>query len=308
MILTVTANPAIDRVYFIEDFQIGEVHRPQRSAVSAGGKGINVARVAKILGADTCAMGFAGGYNGAFIRAEVEKLGIEQKFTEVKGETRVNTNITDSHGRSGEILDAGPSVTLEEQAAFFDSFMTVLPHCSVAVASGSLPRGLDGRFYCNMIDIAKASNVRLIVDTGGNALKDVIAKRPFMIKPNTTELAELFEMEIHSLPDIKRALSVLHKKGVEIPLVTRGAGGAVALIGGKYYQFIPPSVTPINTVGSGDSTVSGIAVGLDRGKDLIDAIRLGVACGTANTQFEQTGIVSEELVAKYYEQVTVNNV
>ena len=77
MILTVTANPAIDRVYFIEQFQMGEVHRPARAVVSAGGKGINVSRVAKTLGADTCAMGFVGGYNGAFIRAEVEALGVE---------------------------------------------------------------------------------------------------------------------------------------------------------------------------------------------------------------------------------------
>ena len=75
MILTVTANPAIDRVYFIEHFQMGEVHRPTRAVVSAGGKGINVSRVAKVLGATTCAMGFAGGYNGTFIRAEVEALG-----------------------------------------------------------------------------------------------------------------------------------------------------------------------------------------------------------------------------------------
>ena len=50
--------------------------------------------------------------------------------------------------------------------------------------------------------------------------------------------------------------------------------------------------------------VAGIAVGLCEGRDMVDAIRLGLACGTANTQFDRTGYVSQELVAQYYSQIT----
>ena len=104
MILTVTANPAIDRVYFIEDFEIGKVHRANRISCSAGGKGLNVARVAHIIGRETAAMGFVGGYTGEFIKSETEKQGIINLFTDIAEETRTCVNISDANGLSGEKL------------------------------------------------------------------------------------------------------------------------------------------------------------------------------------------------------------
>ncbi|MBQ9759981.1 MAG: 1-phosphofructokinase [Clostridia bacterium] len=308
MILTVTANPAIDRVYFVDQFILGEVHRPQKCSVTAGGKGLNVAKVATMLGTPACAMGFVGGYNGAYIRREVERLGIEAAFTEIAEETRINVNVTDHSGRSSEILEAGPTVSAEERARFMKDFARTLPRASVAVASGSLPRGLDADFYCELISLARQSGVRLIVDTSGAALERVIHEKPFMIKPNTTELSALFGTELCDTDHLKYALRTLAERGVEIPLLTLGADGAMALIGDRYYKFTPPRVKAINTVGSGDSTVSGIAVGLDRGMDMISAIRLGMAAGVANTQFAATGMVSQELVEKYYEQIEIEEV
>ena len=115
MILTVTANPTIDRVYFVDDFEFGKVHRVESVARSAGGKGINVARVATIIGSQTGAMGFVGGYTGEFIKSEVEKQGIKNLFTQIEGETRTCVNISDESGKSGEILESGPEISEEEK-------------------------------------------------------------------------------------------------------------------------------------------------------------------------------------------------
>ena len=305
MILTVTANPAIDRVYFVDRFQMGEVHRPQTVTVTAGGKGLNVARIAKTLGADACAMGFAGGQSGAFICEEVQKLGITEAFTKIAEETRINFNITDRDGRSGEILAEGPLVTSAECEQFLQAFSSRLPTCSVAVASGSLPRGLDSSFYRRLIEIAKGGGVRLIVDTSGAALADVIEQKPFMVKPNADELSALLGKKIGDREDLRAALLSLADKGVTIPFITLGADGAVALVEGRCYRLRSPRVQVINTVGSGDSCIGGIAFGLDRGMPLLDCLRLGMAAGTANTQFCETGRVSTDLVRRYYDEVTI---
>jgi len=308
MILTVTANPAVDRVYKLDSFALGKVHRPESVTMSAGGKGINVARVAKILGFDVCAMGFVGGSAGSFIEDEVNKLGIKSNFTKVSGETRTNVNITDLSGKSGEILDKGPVITEEERQCFETEFANAIKDCSIVVASGSLPEGLDSSFYCDIVKTAHKAGKRIICDTSAKALSDVIKERPFMVKPNNDELMQLFGTKPETDAELKKCLDELHNMGVCVPFVTLGADGAAALVDGVFLKFTPPKIKAVNTVGSGDSTVAGIAVGLDRAFSVVDSIKLGMACGAANTQFEQTGLVSRELVRVYYNKVTVETI
>lgn len=305
MILTVTANPAIDRVYFVKDFVMGEVRRPISMTYSAGGKGLNVARVAKIMNASVGAMGFVGGYNGEFIKTEVEKLGIINEFTQIAGETRNCINISDENGASGEILEQGPVISEAEALSFLQSFEKALEKYDIIAVSGSLPKGLDSQFYCKMIECAKKQGKKIIVDTSGQTLKDVIKAKPYMVKPNRDELSAYLGKTIESLSDVADSLKALKEEGIEIPLVSLGKDGAMAYVDGRTYKFTTPAVNVKNTVGSGDSTIAGIVTGLDRGMNIIDSIRLGMASGTANTQFEQTGLVCCELVEKYYKEIIV---
>lgn len=304
MILTISANPAIDRVYFVDSFQMGKIHRPLHTAYTAGGKGLNVARVARILGAEVAAMGFVGGYNGEFIKAEVEKLGISSRFTPIAGETRICINIADRSGRSGELLEPGPTIAESEAAQFLGEFRETISAYDVICASGSLPKGLDGEFYCRLVRLAREAGKKMIVDTSGKALEDVIRAKPYMVKPNRDELAKLLGAQT----DVRDALRALHAQGIEVPLVTLGSSGAMAYIGGRFYRYTTPDIPVKNAVGSGDSTIAGIAVGLERGLAVRDAVRLGMAAGTANTQFGQTGMVSRELVAFYYKQIEVKEI
>ena len=157
MILTVTANPTIDKVYFVDELKIGEVHRPYKSTATAGGKGINVSRVAALLGEKIMALGFSGGKNGAFISGELKKLGIIVRFSDVCGETRINTNISDKFGNSTEILEAGPTVTKEEIASLINEFENAVDKSDIICVSGSLPKGTDSSLYKEFIRIAKST-------------------------------------------------------------------------------------------------------------------------------------------------------
>jgi len=300
MILTVTTNPTIDRVYFVEGFEFGKVHRVNSVARSAGGKGINVARVAKIIGRSTAAMGFVGGYTGEFIKSEVQKQGIKSLFTDIEGETRTCVNISDESGKSGEILEAGPEISEEEKNRFIKEYTENIIDYEIICLSGSLPKGLSGEFYINLVDIAKKQNKKVIADTSGKALEQVLDVKPYMVKPNDDEVAALMGKPVSNIDDIKEALLFLKKKGIEVPFISLGGNGSAAMIDEKCYRFSIPSVNVVNTVGSGDSTVAGIASGIDMGYSIVDSIKLGMAAGVANTQFEQTGFVTKELVKEYF--------
>ena len=174
--------------------------------------------------------------------------------------------------------------------------------------SGSLPQGIDESFYAEVIRLCKEEGKKVIADASEKVLGKIIDEKPFMIKPNRYELSVLMGKEISSRDDIKEALLFMKNKGIELPLITLGKDGAMAYIGERFYKFNSPCVEVKNAVGSGDSSVAGIAVGLSRGMNALDAIRLGMASGTANTQFEETGFVSCELVEKYYKEITVETI
>lgn len=304
MLLTVTANPTIDKVYFVNELKVGEVHRPFKVTASAGGKGINVARVAKFLGEDSIALGFIGGSSGQFIKEEIIRLGIKEAFTCVKGESRTNFNISDNMGFSTELLESGPTVSKEETNALLEQFKAFADKSDIICVSGSLPKGADSSLYKDFIKIAKTKNKKIIVDTSGKVMLDIIDEAPFMIKPNKDELSGLLGFEAKDEADIKKALLTLYDKGIALPIITLGEDGAYAFIDNKFYRFHSPCVKVKNAVGSGDSTVAGIAVGISRGLCFKDAIMLGMACGVANTQFDETGFVSKELVDKYLKEIS----
>jgi len=126
-----------------------------------------------------------------------------------------------------------------------------------------------------------------------------------MIKPNQSEASTLFGYDIRTKQDVKKALKELYDRGIELPVISLGKEGAMAYIEHNFFTFNIPEVSVVNTVGAGDSTIAGIAVGLSRKMPLCDCIKLGMAAGMANTQYRQTGMVSRELTERFYKQVSV---
>lgn len=306
MVLSITLNPAIDRVYFLEGLEIGEANRPAEMTYTAGGKGLNVARVLTIMGQKVACGGFVGGYNGKYIRAQVSAQGMEDRFLEIPGETRICINITDrSTGKSTEVLEPGPMVSEEDCARFLQQFETDLKACSLVTVSGSLPKGVPVDFYAKMIALARSQEKKILVDTSGAALEAAIEAKPYFVKPNRAELSKYLGKPVQSVSEVKEAVLELQARGVEFPCVTLGRDGAVAALEDGVYQFVSPDLPVVNTVGSGDSFVAGTAYGLAQGMRLMDTVKMAMACATANTQFEKTGMVSTELVQELLGQITV---
>jgi tagatose 6-phosphate kinase len=306
MILTVTLNPAIDKLYMVESLRPYEVMRVKKVVNTAGGKGLNVSRVASLLGEQVTAMGFVGGYTGMLLESLLGDAKITRAFTRVGGETRSCINIWDCEaGRSTEFLEPGSPVTEEDIEKFLNEYKARLPGASVVTISGSVPKGVPDDFYVTLVKLAKAAGKPVVADTSSQTLKKVLPACPTAVKPNTDEISELMGVQISGPEAAADAAGKLHLGGIELAAVSLGAQGVVASCREGTFRAVPPKVATVNTVGSGDSMVAGLAAGISRRLPAAGLLRLAVAAGTANTLTQQTGTINPGDLERILPQVKV---
>lgn len=308
MILSITMNPSIDKVYLVENFSIGSVFRTKDYTATAGGKGLNVARVVKAMNFDIIASGLLGGLSGRFIKNRLDDLDIKDKFLNISGETRTCINITDNmNKKTTEILESGPEVKGDEIDKFLKNYRSLVDETEIIISSGSLPKGLSNDFYRELIKIANCKKKKFILDTSGRYLKEAIKEKPYMVKPNQEEVNNLFDINSNNIEDCIQPLIEFKKMGIKMPVITLGRQGSVGLNKNHIYHFKAPNVEAVNVVGSGDAFVAGCAIGLLK-DNYIQTMKLAMACGVANTLFIQTGKVTKKKVNYYKDRIKVEKI
>lgn len=309
MILTVTLNVAVDKAYVIEGpLQAGEVMRVKTCSNTAGGKGLNVSKVIGLCGEEVLATGFTGGFNGAYVEQLLTEKGIPNEFVHVKGETRSCINILDGDGKSTEFLEPGAPVTAEEEAAFLRKFETLLPKCSVVTMSGSAPKGIPADIYGKLIAMGKKAGVKMILDTSGQYLIEGVKAKPFLIKPNHDEIAQLLGRPAETMEEMLESAKELHRSGIPYVVISLGADGAAVVCGEGVYTARPPKIQAVNTVGCGDSMVGAMAAALERGYGVEEMLRYAVAVSSANAMNLETGYFRQEDMEENLKQVTVEKI
>ncbi|HDR7600959.1 tagatose-6-phosphate kinase [Bacillus mycoides] len=307
MILAVTMNPSVDISYPIQDFKLDDVNRVENIRKTAGGKGLNVARVVKQMGEDVLTTGVIGGTIGDYIIQELTKSDIRNHFYKINQESR-NCIAILHDSKQTEILESGPSLSAEEGTAFLKKYRELLSEVSLVTISGSLPKGLESEFYRQMVEIGREKGIPVIVDTSGEPLRQVLNHnvKPFAIKPNISELFQLFGMEVEeSTSSLKQLLNNKLFHGIEWIVVSMGAAGAFLKHGGDYYRVTIPAIEVINAVGSGDATVAGLAVALKRKQAVSDILKTAMTTGMLNTMEEVTGYIDPEKFGQFFEMVEV---
>jgi tagatose 6-phosphate kinase len=290
MILTVTLNASIDKRYVVDNFQPGSVYRVKECTYSAGGKGLNVSRVAAIAGEEVLATGFVGGHAGNYIEEELMGQDIKSDFVHVNGESRSCINIYDEANHTQtEFLEPGVYLTEEDKQAMICKYTELIQDCSLAVISGSVPRGADSSIYQEMIKIARQHGKKIILDTSGTLLKESLKAAPTMIKPNLDEIKDLIGNDINNQEELIEAALNLHNSGIELVVISCGSQGSLIACDTGIYQAIVPKIDAVNTVGCGDSMIAGFAVGLSQGMAIEETIRLASAISVANAMREETG-------------------
>jgi tagatose 6-phosphate kinase len=308
-IITVALNAAVDVAYSVPGFGVDRINTAAETQKAAGGKANNVARVLARLGRPVTATGFAGGHAGRFVQGDLVRLGIATDYEPIDGETRTCMAIVDPEGGSlTELREKGPAVTAGDSARFLARFERLLPGATLVVMSGSLPPGIDPGIYGALISIARSKGVRVILDASGRAFREALSARPFLVKPNRDELEEWVGEPIPTLDLVVAAARRLLGAGPEHVVVSLGAEGLLLVTPDRAWQAVPPAVHAINTVGSGDSAVAGLAAGLTTGLSLEAALRLGVACGTANAVTRGVAEVDPDVVERLCGQVRVREI
>lgn len=303
MIYTVTCNPALDLAVRLDGLQIGGLNRTAGATLVAGGKGVNVSRVLGELGERNVALGFVAGGNGVMLESALQQMGVETAFIRLpEGQTRINVKL---YGETETELNAPGPVVRRQQIEGLLSELSRLKDDTLLCLCGSLPPGMGADSYARML--AAVTGVRTVVDTSGEALLCALSERPWLVKPNRDELAALVGRGLPTLDDVIEAAEWLRGKGAQNVLVSLGKDGALLCAEGKRLYQPAPDGKVIGTVGAGDSLVAGFAAGWQRHADMAQALRLGVACGSATACAEglATATVIEKMLAAMPEMIQV---
>jgi 1-phosphofructokinase family hexose kinase len=283
MIVTLTLNPAIDQTLVLPRFVAGDTLRVKSSRFDPGGKGINVSRVIKELGGESTAMGFAPGGLGRYVEHTLEEKGIDCDFVHTKGETRTNITILDESRHVHTILsDPGPPTDEKYVKLLRDRLRERLQPGDWLVLAGSIPPPLGPGVYTEIIAEASKKGVHTVLDADGQALAAGASAHPEIVKGNRRELERLLGRHLDDETSTLEAAREVHDSGVPCVVVTRGREGAVATTDAEYLRGIAPRVRAVSAVGSGDAFLAGVVLTLSRGGGIQEALRLGIAAGTAS--------------------------
>ncbi|AHH08600.1 1-phosphofructokinase [Borrelia anserina] len=277
MIYTLTLNPAIDYKIVVDGFQKGCLNHVVNSNIFVGGKGINVSSVLKNFGKESVAFGFLGGFTGDYIKAHLDLIGIKHDFVYISENTRINIKMM-SDGKETEINGNAPTI-LE---SCFQSLILKLKKLDndLLIMSGSIPSSLGCRAY-NEVAKNLSINVKLVIDTSGLALQEIMNLKPFLVKPNINEFRELLGINLCSNRDLVNAAGELIARGVQNIIVSMGSEGAIFINSNDVYVASVPKINSLSTIGAGDSVVAGFVYAYQNGNSLRDSFRFGVASGTA---------------------------
>ena len=305
-IVTLTINPSLDKSTQFTGLVAEQKIRCGTPRYDAGGGGINVSKAISRLGGESLCVFTSGGSPGIKLEELVQKEGVTIKIIPTQNWTRDNLVALDTNTNAQyRFCFPGTPISDVEKGNILQTIQEL--KTKYLVVSGSLNEGLSPDFYQHIVDLAKISGTKLIVDTSGEALKKVLEKGVYLAKPNIGELAKLIGVERLEMDEVAPAARKLIEKGsAEIVVVSLGAQGAV-LVTATQTEFVPaPNVVKKSTVGAGDSMVGAMVWALSQNKPLKEVVQWGVACGSAATMNEGTQLFKLEDAKRLFEELKDN--
>ena len=301
-IITITFNPALDKSVSIPLLVPEKKLKCSAPVYEPGGGGINVARAITKLGGDATAVYLAGGYAGQKITSLLHEEGVRSVVIETRGSTRENVVVADTGTGKQYLFDMTGEKVDEAELDKLLHAVEVMDHVQYIVASGSLPPGVPTDIFARVALLAKQKNAKLIADTSGEALKQAVNAGVYLIKPNLRELGLLVgneDLKIEMVADAAR--QIINMNNCEVVVASLGDKGAMLITGDIIHRVLPPPANILSTVGAGDSLVAGIVLSLENGRNLLEAVQYGVACGTAATLNPGTQLCSRKDADHLYE-------
>lgn len=304
-IVTITMNPAIDKSATVDHVVAERKLYCSEPLFEPGGGGINVSRAVRKLGGESLALYPSGGHSGQTLRLLLDQEGLAHRPVEVAGWTRENLIVLESAtGQQYRFGMPGPDLSAKEWQACLEQIFAGGAKPDYIVASGSLPPGVPPDFYARVARLGKQHGSRVVVDASGEPMRLALREGVFLIKPNIREFREMIG---EGGEDEARVLALAKKIVLdgesEVVVISLGAAGVLVVSDSGVERLHPPTVPIISKVGAGDSMVAGMVLSLARGNGLRDAVRFGVAAGTAAVMTPGTELCRREDAERLYRQM-----
>ena len=287
MIHTITLNPAVDRILYLDKYTSGVTNRLTKTVDHLGGKGTHVSINLKVLGVESVAHGIVFGDTGKRVLELLSEAEINTHFILHKGrETRTNYLLVEDGGTCTILANHGVDLTDDEIEEFIDFISEEIEDGDILVFAGDASNCPDPYVYNKIMRAFADKHVKVVMDASGDTLKKCIEEKPFMIKPNQDELSYIVGRPLETKDDIKEAMKSLEDLGISVVAVSLGAEGSIVYHDGKYYEAQPYKVNVKNTIGCGDCYLSGLIYGASMGYPFEKALKIATAISAACAESE----------------------
>ncbi|MDQ3532932.1 MAG: hexose kinase [Actinomycetota bacterium] len=296
--LIVGPNLTLDRTLSLPELRPGEVLRFSKAAITPGGKGVNVARVARSLALPAHLVGFAAGRTGRAVAELVADEDLAQSAVPVGGEVRSSAIVVEEDGRITVLNEPGPSISESDWERLETATEERLGDHRILVCIGSSPPGTPRDGYARLVEHAHRASVPVLVDAAGDLLAAALEAGPDFVTPNLGEAEGALEghsveetsADTPDAPEHARvAAAALVRRGAGVALVTAGGAG-VAVDGSAGAWWIEaPAVKVVNPIGAGDAFVGGFCGALERGAAVREAATEAVATASASVETATAG-------------------
>jgi 6-phosphofructokinase 2 len=305
LIVTLTINPAIDRVISVDRLAFEDRAYIKSKGEGAGGRGINASCVIHSFGADTVAVVTSGGDSGKRLEDHLRGCGIPLSVVPIENEIRTNLTITDRHGLTVNLNEAGPALCRDDLGRVERAVRGALARASWLMICGSLPPGVPPSFYGKLIGMARQKKVKTLLHTGADALREGIEARPTVVTPNQQEAGRLLSRMLLTRTHYLEAAAHIRTMGPESVILSLGSRGAVGAFADGILEAMPPRIEAVCPIGAGDALTAGYVWAMARKANHADALRWGVAAGTASARLPGISFANLAQTEDIYRHVEV---
>lgn len=301
-------NPAIDRTISVDRLAFDDRAYILSNKDSPGGRGINAACVIHSFGGQTLAIVPAGGEHGPRFDQHMAKCGFPVATVPVQNDIRLNLTITDRHGLTVKLNEIGPRLDRGEIASVEGTVEAQLEGAAWLMLCGSLPPGVPSDFYARLIARARKRNVKTLLDTDGEALSQGIEAGPTVVTPNQQEAERLLNTVLLTRSQSIAAARRIQSLGADAVVLSLASRGAIGVSGKFMWEAIPPRVDAISPIGAGDAMAAAFTWAMERNEDFSDALRWGVAAGTASATLPGMSFATLERTRAIHDEVDLRRI
>lgn len=305
MILTLTINPAIDHNVTVDRLAFEDRGYILSTNETPGGRGINASQVIHSFGGETLAITTTGGNAGKRFQALRGCCSFPLELVPIENEMRTNLTITDQQGLTVKLNEAGPPISAKELDRLSEAVERKLSQTHWLMICGSLPPGVPSEFYTHLIKLARKKKVKTLLDTDGDGLLHGLEAEPTVVTPNQQEAERLLNRALITRTHFRDAIERIHGMGAESVILSLGSRGVLARTRAEMLEGVPPRIDAVCPIGAGDALAAAFTWAMDKGKDFVDAMRWGVAAGTASAKLPGISFASLEQTRDVYKLVDV---